>query len=150
MLRLPFTTTVPRFCGNIVSSIESSGILLLIPNSSSTFDILSCKSSKEFSVPAAVAGVVSFEVMLPFWLYVQVLVVDALTQFSHGAVRSHLSFLCRHRKQDTTGLGRLRGLVSFIMRTVVHDPRVTRTKLGGYGKGEHVVGRWVCCSGGWL
>lgn len=56
------------------------------------------------------AGVTSFCGACPFLLYVHVWPVSAFVQFSHGAVRSHFSFLSLQRKQDTTGRGLLRGL----------------------------------------
>lgn len=41
-------------------------------------------------------------------LYVQSAGHAALVQFTHGDTRSHLNFFSLHRRQETTGLGRLR------------------------------------------
>lgn len=44
MLLFPFTTTVP-IARSVVSSVEQAGLLGWIPNNSSTFASLDCRSS---------------------------------------------------------------------------------------------------------
>lgn len=132
MLRLPFTITVPRTWGDVATSFTPPSSLEFIPSNSSTLAILNCKPSKEFVVPTAEISFVSFAVVRPFWLYVHVLGVDALMQFSHGATRSHLSFLCRHRRQETISLGRLRGFISSIAKVSLKlDLQMVSCNKGG-------------------
>jgi hypothetical protein len=82
-----------------------------MPNSSSTFASLTCRSSTTF-VGVAETGKNSFGDALLLRWYLQLFAIWALTQFWHGAERSHFNFLSRQRKHDTTGRGRFRGFVS--------------------------------------